>query len=230
MHLVVNAEVTSPLMNVQADFSVNLHPLYSGKIFNSYDEAKGYYFQYASKCGFSVRKGTTRVVDRLLIVRSFVCYMEGFSCGTALGITNASRKTKLSREMRCGCRAMLRIKRISETERWVVGSVIDRHNHAMVTPSKRWYLRMNKLTPTRSRELFRLLQFSNFPPSKPFQIVAIKSGGYDCMTFSQVDFNNMRVDQSLVSKQDVDLIIERFEEQHLFNPKFYYNLLRDQSG
>lgn len=69
----------------------------------------------------------------------------------------------------------------------------------MVTPSKHRYLRTNRIIPTCSRELFRSLDASNLPLSKTFQI------------------------------EDIDLVVEHFEEQHLFNDKFYNELLRDES-
>lgn len=51
-------------------------------------------------------------------------------------------------------------------------------------------------------------------PSKQFAVVVVQCGGYNCLTFSQNDFNDMcRDGRGLVSSQDVDLVVERFEEQ-----------------
>lgn len=93
--------------------------------------------------------------------------MEGFSRSTGSGITKLQKKNKF-REVRNGCLAAIRIKRIADSDRWVVSSLIDTHNHAIVTLSKRRYLRMNQIIPQRSRELFRSLQSSNLGPSKQF--------------------------------------------------------------
>lgn len=64
---------TSPLCLLSFGTIGNVNPPFVGQISNSYDEAKEYYFLYASKVGFSVRRGTTKVVDGKLILMLFVC-------------------------------------------------------------------------------------------------------------------------------------------------------------
>lgn len=133
--------------------------------------------------------------------------------------------------MKCGCEASFRIKRVADSNRWNVDSIKDQHNHPIVTPSKHQYLRTNRVIPTRSKELFKALKSSNLAPSKQFEIAATEFGGYECISFSQSDFNNMRRDDySLVSQNDVDIVVEHFKEHRRFNNTFYYNLLRDQSS
>lgn len=45
-----------------------------GKTFNSYEEAKSMYYKHALRLGFFVPRGTTKVVDGMMTLRSFVCY------------------------------------------------------------------------------------------------------------------------------------------------------------
>lgn len=149
------------------------------------------------------------MIDGKLVVRRFVCYMEGFSRSIGTTKSNSMKINRINREMRCGCAAAIRVKRILDSSRWIVGPVNYYHNHPMVTPYKRRYLRTNRIITRRSRELFRSLEASNMPPSKQFQIAAMESSGYECMSFSQMDFNNMRIgDRSLVCNQDIDLVVE----------------------
>lgn len=72
MDLVVHCEVSSPLFNIQIVALDCEESPFVGQVYNSYDEAKDYYFMYASKCGFSIHKGTTKVVEGRLVVRHFI--------------------------------------------------------------------------------------------------------------------------------------------------------------
>lgn len=162
-----HAKVSSLLLVIRIDITDDVDPTYSGQIFNSYEEAKEYYFLYAFKIGFLVPKGTTKVVDGWLVVRCFVCYMEGFSKSN--GSKNhwqLIREHRINRDMRCGCATTIHIKRIFYSDHWIVRFVNDCHDHAMVTPSKHRYLRTNRIIPTCSRELFWSLEASNLPLNK----------------------------------------------------------------
>lgn len=91
-----HTKVSSPLMKNRTDFSDSVDPPFPGQIFNSFDEVKDYYFLYASKIGFSIRNGTTKVVNGMLIIRRFLCYMEGFclGSGTRIGEKIQLRRTR----------------------------------------------------------------------------------------------------------------------------------------
>lgn len=149
----------------------DIQPTYVGQIFSSYVDAKDHYFLYASRVGFSIRKATTKVIDGIMILRRFVCHKEGISYCSSSKKVNASNKLRMTRVLRCECDASLRIKRIPNSDTWIVGSINVDHNHALVTLSKRRYLRSNRSILTRSRELFRSLKSSNLALSKQFQIV-----------------------------------------------------------
>lgn len=69
------------MVNIPIGISGSFNPPSAGQIFKSYEESKHFFFLYAPRVGFSVRKGTTKVVDGKLVVRHFVCCKEGFSKG-----------------------------------------------------------------------------------------------------------------------------------------------------
>lgn len=67
-------------------------------------------------------------------------------------------------------------------------------------------------SPSQAHELFQSLKSSNVTPSKKFEIPLADCGGYGNMNFSQSDFHNMRRDERMmVSQQDVDLVVNKFE-------------------
>lgn len=48
------------------------------------------------------------------------------------------------------------------------------------------------------------------PPSKEFAIALADCRGYECMTFSQSDFNMCRDEQMIAFEYDVDLVVDHF--------------------
>lgn len=66
----------------------------------------------------------------------------------------------------------------------IVSIFSDNHNHSLVTPLKRMYLRTRRVIPSSSHELFKSLKACNISLSKQFAIASAKYGGYESMTFS----------------------------------------------
>lgn len=142
-----------------------------------------------------------------------------------------SSKLRTVTKTRTGCEACLRINYNNDSEEWIVRLVKVIHNHSLVTPSKRSYLQTNREIPKRERELFQSLKATNVAPSKQFEIASTDYGGYGNMAFCQSDFPNMRRDdRMIVERQDVDLVVERFEANKEWNDSFYYSSLRHESG
>lgn len=137
--------VSSPtLFNTNVKL-VNSNPPYTGQIFTSYEETKEFYYMYASRVGFLVKKGTTKVVYGILFVRHFICSKARFLKQNLHRKSNRLKLPRISRELRCGCPTYICINRINDSDKWVVGSLIAKHNHLIVTPSKRRCLRTNQL-------------------------------------------------------------------------------------
>lgn len=61
-----------------------------------------------------------KVLDGKLILRCFVCYKEGIWKGNGSQRKNVSNKTRISREMICGCEASFYIKRVYDLDGWIV--------------------------------------------------------------------------------------------------------------
>lgn len=57
--------------NNQNSFSSNYVP-YVGQVFNSYEEAQIAYFDYAGRVSFSVRKGSTKTIDGIIVLEGRV--------------------------------------------------------------------------------------------------------------------------------------------------------------
>lgn len=202
-----------------------------GQVFDSYEDAMIAYFEYAGRVGFSVRKGSTKTVDGILVLRRFLCCKEGYPNTNRKTSKPRKRKICQSSIVRCGCEAMIRISRVDRSDNWKVGLFVEKHNHDLVTPSKKHSLHSSREIPSRRRELFQTLNDSHVGPSKQLPIIAAELGSYETMSFTMQDFSNMhRDDHVVVCHHDVDLVVKKFELYKEKNDDFFYSILRSDDG
>lgn len=50
-----------------------------GQIFGSYDLAVSMYYKYGATIGFSINKGTTKMIEGMLVLRRFLYCKQGYS-------------------------------------------------------------------------------------------------------------------------------------------------------
>lgn len=108
---------------------------YTGMTFQSLDDARDFYFEYAKRTGFTIR--TNRIRHSLknmgIIGRDFVCSREGFRAAK-----HTHRKDRvlpprpITRE---GCKAMIRLA-ARDGGKWVVTKFVREHNHKLMEQCK----------------------------------------------------------------------------------------------
>ena len=81
--------------------------------FTDVESAKEFYKRYAHHVGFSVRVGQHKVVDGVVLYKRFFCAKEGFRNDKNMQ-SGSKRKRYEKRITRCGCEAMLVIKRTDD--------------------------------------------------------------------------------------------------------------------
>lgn len=98
--------------NVNVEDGGSIEP-YKGLEFNSADDARDFYAQYAARVGFKIRTGQLyrSRTDGSVSSRRFVCSKEGFQLNS-----------------RIGCPAFIRVQR-RDSGKWVLDQVQKEHNH-----------------------------------------------------------------------------------------------------
>ncbi|MBA0840924.1 hypothetical protein Goarm_003461 [Gossypium armourianum] len=99
--------------------------------FQSLDDARDFYFEYARRTGFSIRTNRIRhsLKNMAIIGRDFVCSREGFRAAK-----HAHRKDRVlpprpvTRE---GCKAMIRLA-ARDGGKWVVTKFVHEHSHKLM--------------------------------------------------------------------------------------------------
>ncbi|XP_051143784.1 protein FAR1-RELATED SEQUENCE 2 [Andrographis paniculata] len=109
---------------------------YVGMEFDSEDDARRFYSDYAKRIGFVVRVMQRRrsEIDGRTLARRLGCNKQGFSPNTK-GKTGPSRKPRPS--AREGCKATILFK-LEKSGKWTVTRFVKEHNHPLVvTPDER---------------------------------------------------------------------------------------------
>ncbi|GAV69871.1 FAR1 domain-containing protein [Cephalotus follicularis] len=109
----------------------NLEP-YTGMTFPSLDEARDFYYEYASCTGFTIRTNRIRhsLKNMAIIGRDFVCSREGFRASKH--ILRKDRVLPPRPITREGCKASIRLA-ARDGGKWVVTKFVREHNHKLMS-------------------------------------------------------------------------------------------------
>ncbi|KAB2002651.1 hypothetical protein ES319_D11G079800v1 [Gossypium barbadense] len=116
--------------------------------FISEDDARNFYNAYAKQTGFSIRVNSyyRSKKDNLIISREFCCSKEGFRRDKHSRKTDSGDDTKRRRARpitREGCKALMTVRK-RENGKWYVAKLEKNHNHELVIPAMRHFLRSHK--------------------------------------------------------------------------------------
>ncbi|KAK6913320.1 MULE transposase domain, partial [Dillenia turbinata] len=116
--------------------------------FISEDDARNFYNAYAKQMGFSIRVNSyyRSKKDNSIISREFCCSKEGFRREKRAKLIDASEDTKKRRARpitREGCKALMTVRK-RESGKWYIAKLEKSHNHELVTPAMRHFLRSHK--------------------------------------------------------------------------------------
>lgn len=116
--------------------------------FSSEDHARNFYNAYAKQMGFSIRVNSyyRSKKDNSIISREFCCSKEGYRRDKRAKKMDSGDDMKRRRARpitREGCKAMMTVRR-RENGKWYVAKLEKCHNHELVTPQMRHFLRSHK--------------------------------------------------------------------------------------
>lgn len=123
-----------------------------GMEFDSWEDGKAFYEQYAHEVGFSVRTYTQHKGEGGVPVwKRFVCAREGWRKKKDIIVNGQVKKPKRNVKLtRCGCEAMIGFKR-RDDGKYEVARFVEAHKHLLVSPRKKQFLKSNVEVDTRRR-------------------------------------------------------------------------------
>lgn len=119
-----------------------------GMEFTSEEDARNFYNAYAKQTGFSIRVNSyyRSKKDNSIISREFCCSKEGFRRERRAKRIDSGDDGKRRRARpitREGCKALMTVRK-RDNEKWYVAKLEKSHNHELVTPEMRHFLRSHK--------------------------------------------------------------------------------------
>lgn len=126
-------EVESPVRLDGEEPEVDCQIPLKGMVFMSEMDAEKFYYHYAEKIGFKVRKGKVqRLSNGNIKRRFFLCSCEGFQ---AKNQSNQTKNKYQRKETRTGCNAHVQV--TLENGQWVITELHLEHNHDLESRNQR---------------------------------------------------------------------------------------------
>ena len=197
-------------VNLGCDEGENNDTCIIGKVFDTPNDAYTFYNDYSFLHGFGTRKhwkfknkSTNEHYRRI-----YVCNKEGFK---QLKGNNSSGKTiKRRREVRTGCKAMIRISK-QKDGKWIVDKFNDTHNHDL------------SMTPTKVMKHRSHGKFHRTMECKSLMVELGQSGLKPCHIKKAINALKPLDEVDVTSKQCVDVLSEQRKQ---YKGKEFYGLIK----
>ncbi|KAL4318319.1 hypothetical protein GQ457_18G011190 [Hibiscus cannabinus] len=188
-----------------------------GMEFNTESDVYNFYNKYANKVGFSIRRSKGHKDDYgQWKDRVFCCSCQG----TRIKDKRDDNVKCHRPETRFGCLAVLKVSRFNG--KFQVTEFIEDHTHALVSPSKRIFLRSHrKINLAQAAEL-EIADRSGLAPKESVEFLARKVGGIENLGFIPEDYNNyLRTKRTETMKiGDTGGVLEYLQNMQHNDPNF----------
>ncbi|CAI0403455.1 unnamed protein product [Linum tenue] len=169
--------------------------------FDTKDHGLLWYKCYAHDKGFSVREtgGVKRTSNNkpCEVVRYFGgrCNKEGWRQGSANNPANDDHvdqkpRSRITKEDRWDCKAVIRFQLEDSSQKYYISSWLDEHNHKMIPPSSRQFMRSNRTMNEVQKFLIDMYHKAGISIQSSFQALCLAAGGRENVGFTQMDHKN----------------------------------------
>nr|CAD1822923.1 unnamed protein product [Ananas comosus var. bracteatus] len=203
-----------------------------GLEFNSIENAKKFYNDFAFKMGFSIRKTyhyKAKKHDDAITSVTNCCSKAGLSksqthekshCQNSEG-SNTPKKQFSNR--RSGCKSHI-VLRIDDRGKMVITVVANEHNHELiVSPSKSRFFRSHRAITKEQKELIHMLNEQNIFTSQIMAFMQARKGGRHNIHFTRKDLSNKVAEKNRnLIGIDVASALNYFRELQSKDPLFFY--------
>ncbi|XP_034707036.1 protein FAR1-RELATED SEQUENCE 5-like [Vitis riparia] len=153
------------------------------------DEAETFYNMLAKLTGFSIRKDDLkRDKNGDIISQKWVCSKEGHRATKF--IENDNRQREPRSLTRVGCEAAFRIALNRKYGKWIVKEFIGEHNHNLVDPISRKFLRSHRTVSNPDKAQVDVLHQVGVKTTQIIDYMVKQSRGHEHVGFTQKDIYN----------------------------------------
>jgi hypothetical protein len=164
-----------------------------GMTFDSITDVENFYKGYAHDGGFSVRIGQHKNVNDEIKGKYFYCAREGYRAQKDKKDIDQSGKKRKKRynvmETRCGCAAHIYVN-LGTDKKYKIASMVEQHNHGLVSPFHRHFLRSNRHVTERAKSTLYNCHKSSIGTSLAFRLMHVSDGGFQNVGCTLSDLKN----------------------------------------
>lgn len=204
-----------------------------GMEFTSEDDARNFYNAYAKQTGFSIRVNSyyRSKKDNSIISREFCCSKEGFRRDRRAKRIDSSDDTKRRRARpitREGCKALMTVRK-RDNGKWYVAKLEKSHNHELVTPAMRHFLRSHKQELDPSKSLSNSFSSPGMGLNDPINVLTDDSNSFGKLVFTvQNSVNYIGRGRLSTFGIDAQSLLGFFKVMQASDPAFFYAIQVDE--
>ncbi|WVZ04466.1 hypothetical protein V8G54_025272 [Vigna mungo] len=190
--------------------------------FDTIDQVKSFYRDYAVRCGFAVRiRSSKKNNNNQLTFMKLVCSRQG----KYISSISPEFKTQPSQRNECPAGITVSLKE----GRWYVGTVVTEHNHDMC-PKNSNLIRGNRKLNMHSKHTLTMNDDAGVRINKSFISLVNDAGGYENIQFIERDARNYIGQQrrSFCKDGDGQALLKYFSRMRELNNEFFYEIEMDE--
>ncbi|XP_059637753.1 protein FAR-RED IMPAIRED RESPONSE 1-like [Cornus florida] len=196
-----------------------------GMIFESEEEVRNYYINYAKHLGFGVSKISTKNrSDGKSSYFSLACARYGKAISKAKNSFHPRPSTKTN------CKAKINVT-TKDDGRFIIPRVCLDHNHVL-SPGKVQHFRCNKVIDSHVRKRLELNDLAGITLNKYYHSLVVEAGGYEYLPFGERECRNYiaKARQLRLGIGDAEALRNYFYRMQNRNPNFFYMIDMDEEG
>ncbi|XP_027915202.1 protein FAR1-RELATED SEQUENCE 5-like [Vigna unguiculata] len=186
--------------------------------FETEDEVKKIYKNYAIRKGFEVRIRTSQKdLDGNISYLKLVCSREGKY------VSAIPPEKKTLRTQRKNCPAQMTA--FKREGKWCIKTLVDEHSHD-ISPGKSRLIRGNRIISMHAKRTFDINDEAGVRINKSFRSLVFYAGGYENLEFVERDVRNyLGVKRRALGKNgDGQALLNHFSRMRELNSNFFYEI------
>ena len=140
------------------------------------------------------------------------------------------RKTHNVMETRCGCEAHIFVK-LGFDKKYKIASMVEHHNHGLVSPDKKHLLRSNRHVNERAKSTLYNCHRASIGTSQAYRLLHVSEGGFENVGCTMRDLQNYYRDlRTKIKDVDAQMFVAQLERKKEVNSAFFYEFEVDEQG
>ncbi|KAJ0884939.1 putative transcription factor FAR family [Helianthus annuus] len=195
-----------------------------GKSYPTFADVLSMYELYAFEAGFSVKKGQTKVWNRIPTHKYLRCskYGKPQPKRTFDTLDESSVKHRRTTFTWCDCKASILVSISNDS--YTVLSFNDIHNHELVESYNRDLSKISRKLSFSTKQFIHNMSLNRIGPMRAYRCLVALKGGHHNVNGTPVDFKNFSHQLRIfIGERDAQVFLERLRERFDNLPNFFFD-------